>query len=340
MIFTLAGALLTGISGYAGGQNYLGTVATNVFSNLVTDGLKYCCRFGEEAYFRRYRKIDGDFVVVRGVRGAQLAALRVVLQSFDTARRTHSDPAQDSFAGLLRDFLKREEGLAPTLRLDGLPEAVALLPDAAAAALAARRGPADAASERERFRRASEAVVLAELRASVFEDIPPFFLTVFEGDRARASGWFDLFFRKVANLIETDPAFGRIWQAEQVAAIDYVVGETAKDAAETLAAVQAIQHEVVEQGTAFAALAGEVEAVRAHVAAIHARTIGDGAMPLDFAATVDTGGHLRFAARNPLVPFFGRTAEIEALCRFLAAPPDYAWWLLCGSGGAARRGWH
>ncbi len=212
MIATLAATLLIGVIGHAGGSDFVGTTATSIFANLATDWMKTLCRFGDDAYLRRYKGIDENHVVIRGIREAQLEALSAVLQRFDAARRDHRDSAQESFAGLMRKFLQRETAFASKLRFEGPPEATAaekqlrldvvgLLPDAAAAALAAPRGPADAAADRERFRQACEKAVLGELRALVFEEIPPLFLVAFEGNRDRADGWFDLFFRKVAQEI-------------------------------------------------------------------------------------------------------------------------------------------
>ncbi len=350
MIFTVTAALLTCIDGYAGSTG-IGTFATstaaNIFANLATDWMKSLCRFGDDTFLRTYKGIDENHVVISGVRTAQLDALAAVLRRFDAARQGHRDPAKENFAELLHEFLPRERKLVSKLRFEGPPEAteaekqlrrdlVALLPDATSAALAARHGPAGAAAERERFRRACEEAVLGELRALVFDEIPPLFLSAFQGNRDRADGWFDLFFRSVAGEMKKGGQFAQIWQAEQVAAIAYATGAAAEQSAATMEAVQAIRNGLIAHGTALSALAGEVEAVREHVAAVHARTIGDAAMPLDFEARVDTAGHLRFAPRNPLVPFFGRGSEMDALRSLLGTPPDFAWWLLCGSGGAGK----
>ncbi len=292
--FTLASYLSGYVGLHTGGSGFIGGTATSIFAGLAMDGMKTLCRFGNEAYLRRYKGIDENHVVMRGIREAQLEALSAVLQRFDADRRDHRDSAQESFAELLQKFLQREEKLVSKLRFDGPPEAteaerqlrldvVGLLPDAVSPALAARRGLADAAADRDRFQRACEKAVLGELRALVFEEIPPFFLAAFEGNRDRADGWFDLFFRRVAEEIKKGGTFAQIWQAEQVAAIAYTTGAAAENAALIAEAVQAIRDGVIAQGTALSALAGEVEAVREHVAAIHARTIGDLAMPLDFA---------------------------------------------------------
>ena len=348
MICTILGVLSVAVTGYGGspGKFITGTAA-NMFANMATDWLRSICRFGDEAYLRRYRGIDENHVIVRKLREAQLRALGDLLRRFNSDRGAHRDPAQENFAELLAEFIKREQGLACRFRFAGAATAseaektlrvavVSKLPQAAGLALSARHGPAGATEDRDQFRRACEAAVLGELRALVFQDIPPLFLSAFAGSPHRADGWFDLFFRAVAAELRKDAEFDRLWQAEQSAAILYLARETAERAIEIEQAVQALRDGVVAQGEALDALAGQVAAVRFYAAAMHHRTIGEGVMPLDFAAEVDIAGYHRFMPRNPRVPFLGREEELDALLRFVHAPPDYAWWLVCGAGGAGK----
>ena len=125
MIATLVGVLLTGVSGYVvyTGDGFLVATAGNIFANFATDWLNATGRFCDDVYLARYKGIDENHIVVRGVREAQLEALNTVLQRFDAARRNHPDLAQKTFAELMREFLRREKALASKLRFDGAPEA-------------------------------------------------------------------------------------------------------------------------------------------------------------------------------------------------------------------------
>ena len=291
MICTILGVLSVAVAGYANGQDsFVGAVATAVFADRAGDWMRSICRFGDEAYLRRYRGIHENHVIVRTLREAQLQALEDLLRRFNADRRGHRDTAQENFAGLLADFIRHEKGLVRRFRFDGAPEAadaerqlrldvVSKLPEAAGLVLSARHGPARAAGDRDRFRRACEAAVLGELRVLVCAEIPPLFLSAFEGDPNRADGWFDLFFRAVAVALKKSSEFDRLWQAEQSAAILYLGRETAERAKEI---AQEVRDRAIEQGEALGALAGDVEAVRAYREAIHDRVAGNRAMPPDF----------------------------------------------------------
>jgi DNA polymerase III epsilon subunit-like protein len=280
-----------------------------------------------------------------------------VSQQWEKARRSDPDPQRRSeaaiFSDLLGKFLDAEIDKIKSLTLATITATkreeaalrrriLAQLPESFDAGLALRHEQSQVDRVPQTglpVRKMAELVVLEELRASVFEQIPALFLSAFHGGSEGSDGWFDLYVRDAAAKLKSGSEFERIWNAEQVALVRDVVESAAAQTEAIAAWLPETTKALREYGMALNALAGDLEATRGYAQAVYERACGDKALPLDFEAVVSTEGVLRFSPRNPRVPFLGRVREMAALDDFLALErPErpFAWWLITGGGGAGK----
>jgi hypothetical protein len=229
-----AGAMITGGAGGAAASLAAG-LAGGVASNLATDIFRAFDRRACERFLDGWSGLDENHHIVAALRLAEIAALRAVLARFKLIATPEYDrsgqPQLQAFVKHVETFLARETDIAQrrAFGADATPSdddirgaVLNVLPDAFDRALAARRDDPNAPrSSLTAYRSASEAAVLAELRAEVGDSgqIPDIFEQIFSGEPDQA-GWFDLFVRSSAEkLAEPNSTFGSIWQAEQVALV-------------------------------------------------------------------------------------------------------------------------
>ena len=280
--------------------------------------------------------------------------MRKVLREWEKARRTDPDPRRQkralAFRELMRAFLDDQtskiKSLSPAELAGGDEQETALrrrllsqLPESFDAGLARRREqgkPGPTSPIVSTCRKLAEDVVLDELRASGFDDIPALFLSALRGGPDGTGGWFDLFVRDAAAKLKQGGEFERIWNAEQVAVMSHMVKGIGAQTNAIATSLPQATNALHEYGTALDALAGDVVATRSYAQAVWNRACGDRALALDFEAVVSTEGLLRFSPRNPRVPFIGRAPEMAVLDDFLGCEQPFAWWLVTGGGGAGK----
>jgi hypothetical protein len=211
--------------------------------NLLTDLCRVLHRPVAERWLEGRSGIDENHRVASALRLAQLKALGVVRDRFDTTWPSLGDPAQrqaaERFSLALKRFLDAETTTAKRAGFDAdrdlaaddlaLRDAVLNeLPDVFDASLAARRATGDKAALLEslgRLRAALEKAILAEIRlrtATPDKDRPTAFLWAFDGSGFPDS-WFDLFVRDAASRLD-EAGFAAVWHAEQLALVK-AIGE-------------------------------------------------------------------------------------------------------------------
>lgn len=334
--------------------------ATNVLGGFGTDSIK---RLYRSFRARPGRPTDENPVILRGLRSAQLSALRTISTRFDKARRSDNDPSRRShaelFMRLLGQHLDREEKLAETLVESDLPEPTdadietlrfAVSRHAGADPTIARARTVRRASEDlsaalsirhgggptlDRFRVAAEAAMLAELAAAVHPDIPPAFGHLLLGGRDSVDGWFALFIRAAAERLRDDPGFRRIWQAEQDAVLLDLARQAVHGVAEVRHIGQAATKALARYGETLGAVADTTKQAYDLLRAMSER-LDDVRGWLHWNLNFKPEGWTRFHAFNRAIPFQGREAELERLAAFLHTAGPFSWWIATGPGGAGK----
>ncbi|MGH7121060.1 MAG: hypothetical protein ACREFP_19075 [Acetobacteraceae bacterium] len=293
------------------------------------------------------RPTEENQVIVRALRKLQLESLREVRDTWNAARRNDRDAAHrqeaDSFDAWLGDYLKAEASHATALTVQQLPDLTArefaLIRKVEAewpgralqAGLAGRHGsPAAVADWSEK----ATLLMVAELRESYGDSLPPLFVSALIGGDPAASPWFDLFVRRAAALIRSDPAFRHTWETEQQAVIRDLAERISADLRQVVEAVPALTATLTDVGTRLDAIAGDVAAIKAVARQIQ-DSLTDVSPWLEFVDR-DTGGLLRFASWNPAIPFVGRINEMASLAAFLHTEDPLSWWIMTGPGGAGK----
>ncbi len=210
-----------------------------VAGNYATDLFKVLHRPVAEQWLEGRSGIDENHTVASTLRLAQLKALGIVRDRFDTTWLVISDRVNrytaSGFSYALKDFLEAETRIAEQAGFDtdrtrtsdeqALRDAVLNgLPDLFDHSLAARRAAREQTAIKEslaQVRAALEKAVLAEvcLRTTISaEDLPDEFLRAFNGSDYPET-WFDLFVRDAAFRLKENPSFQRVWAAEQLALV-------------------------------------------------------------------------------------------------------------------------
>ena len=255
--------------------------------NLLTDLCKVLHRPVAERWLEGRSGIDENHRVASALRLAQLKALGVVRDRFDTTWPSLGDPAQrqaaERFSLALKRFLDAETTTAKRAGFDAdrdlaaddlaLRDAVLKeLPDVFDASLAARRAAGDKAALLESLRclrAALENAILAEIRlrtATPDKDRPTAFLWAFDGSGFPDS-WFDLFVRDAASRLD-EAGFAAVWHAEQLALVK-AIGEANSAALAAIGqgvgrieqGVTGIQGTLAEQAASLEKFAGVTQAL-------------------------------------------------------------------------------
>jgi tetratricopeptide (TPR) repeat protein len=217
----------------------LGSAMGGVAGNYATDLFKVLHRPVAERWLEGRSGIDENHTVASALRLAQIKALGIVRDRFDTtwipSDDTLSRYGSSCFSYALKDFLEAETKTAEQAGFDMDPNRTAdekalrdavleELPDLFDESLAARRAAEDQTAIQEslaQVRAALEKAVLAEvcLRTTTsIENVPGAFLSAFNGSDYPES-WFDLFVRDAAFRLKENPSFERVWGAEQLALV-------------------------------------------------------------------------------------------------------------------------
>ena len=235
-----AGGANAGLSGAASPEVVaLAAALGGVAGNFTTDLFKVLYRPAAERWLEGRSAIAENHVVASALRLAQLKALGIVRDRFDTTWLPSGDRvsrhAASRFSYALKDFLEAETKTAEQAGFDAdrdrtadeqtLRDAVLKeLPDLFDDSLAARRAAKDQTAIQEslaQVRAALEKAVLAEIclrTATSTEDLPDAFLQAFNGSYYPES-WFDLFVRDAAFRLTQNADFARIWTNEQIAIV-------------------------------------------------------------------------------------------------------------------------
>ena len=319
----------------------------NVAANFGTDYLRRL----HGGWLDRTRPAEENYVIIRTLRSAQIEALREISDRFDRHRRTDHVPARriqaDRFSAALGPWLNREGQQANAITLDDVTEnasdvehvrrqVIANLPADFDAALGARHGLAQV---RQRLGAVAEAALLGELCAALPWDprgLPPLFSSAFRGSRDGTDGWFARFVAKAAQRLRVGGEFERIWNAEQLVVIRFLMADTSQQVANLEVIVEEAKQALCRLGTTLDAIAGDSAAARQHGEITQSLLRSDLDLPLNLKSNLSAEGWRRFSVNNVKIPFYGRQEELAALRRFLDDPRDVLWWIVTGAGGSGK----
>ncbi|MGE4048746.1 MAG: hypothetical protein AB7F35_28090, partial [Acetobacteraceae bacterium] len=333
----VTGAAMTYLGGSAdmlpAAYSFLGGIGGNATFSGLQDLFRTCRE-------RPQGTVDENHVILRQLRLSQLDALRQLLDLWNRQRASDLTDGNmvslrtgDAFNHALSNFLATEEEATHDLTWESLPDPPAdgPLPAAVPAfdqALALRHGPGPALAQ---IGAPVSAAVWSELRTNVSVAIPDSFRILFD---APQGGFFALYVGAAARRLRDNPDFARIWNAEQVAVIRYLVGETAVSIVALEKAAAQATETLQRQATLLDAIDGRGAALHDAMRDMHERLFGNDTW-LEF-PTVAAHGWLRFSRYNTAIPFVGRANILRDLNTFLMDDRDFLWWGITGPGGAGK----